>query len=166
MPLQREFRHLGALLGLYSAGNVPAEYSGTVGLTVDALPFLSEPQTAQVHGVVAAVGQGGQIIVPANEIWLITDASLYTKAVLNNTLAANIYIDWVGKGNAFNFLLDQIAFNAAAGTYFGRSAHFSTPVWCPNNGYIKSRVSAIGGAAGEDLYMSIQYMKIVGGSQI
>lgn len=43
MPLQKAVRGLPDLLGLYQSGAVPLEFTGAVGLQLNAMPFLAPP---------------------------------------------------------------------------------------------------------------------------
>ena len=95
MALQKQFRGLQNLLGLYEAGSMSLEKPLFVGLGLDALDFLEPQQIAHVDSLGTGSDTGEldvYVTVPPEEMWLVR--GIFTK---NTPLAAaNTAIPFVG----------------------------------------------------------------------
>jgi hypothetical protein len=72
MPLQKPFRGISDLLGLYQGGNTLLELNSNLTPMIDALKFAAEPEwfftsTSNAH----AVGFRSTIQIPSDEVWIL-----------------------------------------------------------------------------------------------
>jgi hypothetical protein len=72
MPLQKQFRGISDLLGMYQGGNTLFELNQNLGVQIDGLKFLAEPTWQfQSESDVHAIGHRVTVEIPQDEVWLI-----------------------------------------------------------------------------------------------
>jgi len=162
MALQKAPRGLADLLGLYQQGRVPLEYSGFVGLELDALKWLADPQTVVTSGNVTTIGGGPTILIPDSEIWLIHAISCYTTGAVavGDSIGVNPYIVF-NKSTGAHFNIDTGLFNigASAGQVLAVGQIFGTPFKSEPGGSIVSNIVRKDTGANATIFLAVQYSK-------
>lgn len=85
MPLQKEFRGLADLVGLYEGGSLQLELDRGLKGVVDLLPFIEPLRYATANKTIDTLGEFNPIItagVPANELHLVRIMGIASAAVV------------------------------------------------------------------------------------
>lgn len=93
MALQKQFRGLAALTGLYEGGNLQLELSRLIQPQFDALEFMAEFRWVFNTGSIAAGNtQFGNFTVPSNQQWLLSDCGVSSNGAL--AVGTTIGVTW------------------------------------------------------------------------
>lgn len=71
MPLQKPLTGVPDLLGMYQAGQVPADWGGIVTPTIEILKFLQPPEFVNVTGSLTTNAASVGFAIPDRETWLL-----------------------------------------------------------------------------------------------
>ena len=164
MPLQKPFRGISDVLGLYRGGNVQFEQDPQVKLTLAAEKWLMDPVWQfQSESDVHLVGHRAVVNIPQDEVWLLWSLSGLSTIPLTagnsiGTMAVYQQLGVAGNEMPLSDPQNSSFTIAAVGSYASFNAKTQGGLWCMDGsiGYI---VTARSGATNTQIDWGFQVSK-------